>query len=167
MSKVRPRIGGLSDRRRSPSAKPRRRGHTGAAARGPDLRHLAEREILVKPLGRQTIDGARQQRDERAAGGIRTAGAAIEVHGHAAPRARVLEQSEVLLRRAEEHRHLVERHTAARLVEDPAHDLDRFTPFARRRKHHHVARALPRRVTLGLEDVLTQTGQIGSGRYEV
>ena len=60
------------------------------------------------------LDGARQQRDERAAGGIRAARAAIEVHRHAAARARVLEQPEILLRRAQEHRHLVERHAARR-----------------------------------------------------
>ena len=125
-----------------------------------DLRHLAEREVLVEPFGRQAVDGARQQRDEGAACGIGPAGAAIEVHGHTTARARVLQQTEVLLRRAEEHRHLVERHAAAGLVENPAHDLDGFASFARRREHHDVAGALTYSRPLGLEDVLTQTVQI-------
>ena len=132
-----------------------------------DARHLAERQILVEALGGQAVNAAREQRHEGAAGGVRPTGAAIEVHRHAAARARMLEQSEVLLRRTEEHRHLVERHAAAGLVQDAAHDLDRFPPFARRRKHHDVARALPDRRTLALEHVPTQTGQIGSWKYEV
>jgi len=79
----------------------------------------------------------------------------------------MFEQSQVLLRRAEEHCHLVERHAAAGFVEDTAHDLDRFTSFTRRRKHHDVTRALAYCRALGLENVPTQTGQIGSWKYEV
>ena len=125
-----------------------------------DARHLAKRQILVEPLGGQAVDGAREQRDERAARRIRPARAAIEVDRHAAPRARMLEQPEVLLRSAKKYGHLVERHTAAGLVEHAADDFHRFAAFARRGEQHDVAGALALGRTLGLEHVPAQTIQI-------
>ena len=125
-----------------------------------DLRHLAERQVFVEALGGQAVDRARQQRDEGAAGGIGPARAAIEVHRDAAARAGVLEQPEVLLRRAQEHGHLVERHAAAGFVQHAPHDLDRFAPFARRREQHDVAGPLALGWTLGLKHVAAQTRQI-------
>ena len=52
---------------------------------------------------------------------------------------RVLQQADVPLRRAHEHGHLVERHAAARFLDDAAGDLDRFTAFAWSREEAHVA----------------------------
>jgi len=55
----------------------------------------------------------------------------------------VLEEPYVLLRRAEEHRHLVERHAASRLVEDAPDDLDCFAALAGRGEQRHIARSPP------------------------
>ena len=113
-----------------------------AEARLKNGRHLSERQVFVESLGRQPVDRARQQRDERAAGRIGPPGAAIEIHRHAAARARMLEQAEVLLRRAQEDGHLVERHAACGLVEHAPDDLHRLASFAWRRKQPDVAGAL-------------------------
>ena len=93
-------------------------------------------------------------------GRIRPARAAIEVHRHAAARAGVLEQAEVLLRRAQKHGHLVERHAALRFVEHAPDDLHRLASFARRGEQHDVAGALTLGRALDLEHVPAQTIQI-------
>jgi hypothetical protein len=85
-------------------------------------------ETAGSALG-QALDGAGQERDERAAGRIGTPRAAIEVHRNAAARGSVLQQAQILPRCAEDDRHFVERHAALRFVENPADNLDRLTPF--------------------------------------
>ncbi len=137
------------------------RHHQGGRRRGVrHLRHLAEREVLVETLGRQAVHRARQQRHERASRGIGPPGAAIEVDRHVAAGAGVLEQAQVLLRRAQKYRHLVERHTAPGLVEHAADDLDRFAPFTRGGEQHDVAGALALARALGLKHVAAQARQI-------
>ena len=115
-------------------------GTTPIAADGrfADRRHLAEREVFVEPLRRQAVHRTVQKRDECAAGRVGTPGAAIEIHRHIATGTRVLEQAEVVLRRAQQHRHLVEADTLRCLVEHAANDLDGFAAFARRRKQADV-----------------------------
>ena len=76
---------------------------------------------------------------------MRPAGAAIEPGGDAGALEGVLEQAEILARRAQEHRHLVELHALPRFGEDPAGDLDAFAPFARRGEQPDVAALLARR----------------------
>ena len=112
-------------------------------------------------LAESPSHGAREQRDERAAGGIGPPRAAIEVGGHAAARARMLEQAEVLLRRPQEDGHLVERHAARGFVERAPDDLHGFASLARRREQADVARARPRRRAIGREDEAAQVRQIG------
>ena len=124
-------------------------------------RYLSERQVLVEALRGESLDGAREQRDKRPAGGIRTPRAAIEIHGDAAARARVLEQPEILLRRAEEHGHLVERHAGGGFVKHTPDDLHRLASLAGRRKQDDVARALALSGTLGLEHITPQAGQVG------
>src|SRR5204863_1322507 len=58
--------------------------------------YLPERQVFVESFRRQPLDRTRQQRDERPARGIGTADAAVEVRGHAAAIARVLEQAEIV-----------------------------------------------------------------------
>ena len=65
---------------------------------------------------------------------MRPPGAALEVHRHARPFERVLEQPGIVLRRAQRDRHPVERYAAPRLAQHAARDLDRFAAFARRRE---------------------------------
>jgi hypothetical protein len=72
----------------------------------------------------------------------------------------MLEQPEVLLRRPEEHRHLIERHTSRCLVQDPSRDLHGFTPFAGRGKETHVASTLASFRTPGREHEPAQVPQI-------
>ena len=95
-------------------------------------RHLSEREVLVEPLGGQPFHRRREERHERAPCRIGPASAAFEIDGHARARARVLEQPEILLRRAQEDRHFIERHAGRRLVQHAAHDLEGFASFAGR-----------------------------------
>ena len=73
----------------------------------------------------------------------------------------MLEQPEVLLRRPQKDRHLVERHAALGLVEHAPDDLDRFASLARRRKQPNVAGALAQRRPLLREDVTAEVGQVG------
>jgi len=74
-------------------------------------RDLAERQIFVEPAGRQTLDGRGQERDERTPRRIRAARSAIEVDRYLRAGACVLEEAQVLLRRPQEDRHLVEGHS--------------------------------------------------------
>src|SRR5204862_2212250 len=62
-------------------------------------RYLAEGQVFVEPARRQTFDRARHERNEGAAGWVRASCPTVDVHRHAATRAGVLEQAEVLLRR--------------------------------------------------------------------
>ena len=129
----------------------------------PYLWDLSEREIFVESLRRQTVDRARQQRDEGAARRVGAPGTAIEVRRHIAARARMLEEPEVLFRRSQKDRHLVEGHAPRRLVENPPHDFDRLASFARRRKQRDVAGALAFRRPFGFEHEPSQVEQIRSG----
>ena len=68
--------------------------------------------------------------------------------------------ADVPLRRADEHRHLVERHAAASLLQDPARDLDRFASFAWRGEELDVAARLAfRRLRRG-EQIAPQRDEI-------
>ena len=131
------------------------------------LRHLSEREVLVEALGRQPLGRAGDQRDERAPRGIGTARAAIEPGRHARAVEGVLEQPEIVLRRAQHDRHVVERHAARGFVEDAAGDLERLAPFARRGEEAHVAGLRAHRGRLGGEDVAAQAGQVRTFRRRV
>jgi len=121
---------------------------------------LSERQILVEAFGREPFNGRREQGHERAARRIGPHRAAIEIHGHAAASRRVLEKTQVLLRRAEKHRHLVERHAGGRLVQDPPHDFERFAPFARRGQQLHVAGLLSLRRRGAREHVAPKMRQV-------
>ncbi len=125
-----------------------------------DLRHLAEREVLVESLCRQSFDRARQQRDERPAGRIGPANAAIEIRLDAGACAGVLEKAEVVLRGPDEDGHLVERHAALRFVEHAAHDLDRLPAFTGRREQPHVARTFASRRPRAPKDVTPEMCEI-------
>jgi hypothetical protein len=78
----------------------------------------------------------------KAAGRMRTPGAALEEHGDARPLERVLEQPGIVLRRAQRDGHAIERHAAARFAQHTTGDLDRLAPFSRRRKQFHVVQRL-------------------------
>ena len=69
--------------------------------------------------------------------GIGTSRAAMEPGGNAGAIERVLEHAEIGLRRAQQHRHLIERHAALGFLQQAARNLDRFAAFARRREQHH------------------------------
>ena len=70
-------------------------------------------------------------------------------------------QAEVLARRAEEHRHLVEADAAARLVEHVARDLHGLAAFAGGREEDHVRPALgARRLLFRLEQISPQSHQL-------
>ena len=58
-------------------------------------RHLSKREILGKPCRRERLCLAREQRQKRAAGGMRPSGAAVEPRRHSRAAQRVLEQTEI------------------------------------------------------------------------
>src|SRR5262249_18460147 len=93
---------------------------------------------------RQTFAAAGEDREKRATRRMRTTRPALEPRagasglvGHRALQ-RMFEQPDVSLRRADEHRHLVERDAAPRLLHDPPRDLDAFASFAGRREEPHV-----------------------------
>ena len=121
--------------------------------------HLGERQILGETTGRQAFRGARQQRQEGAAGRVGASGAALEPGRHAGAGEGVLEQPEIGLRRAQQHGHLVEGHAARRRLHDTADNLDRLPSFAWRREQMHgvVEAAFRRRV--GGEQPLAQSVQ--------
>ena len=91
------------------------------------------------------VERAGDEREKRAAGRMRAARAALEVHRHAGALERVLEQAGIVLRRAERDRHAIERHAAARLAQDPARDFDRLAAFARRREQLDLVERIGRR----------------------
>ena len=70
---------------------------------------------------------------------MRPARAAVEPGVDPGALERILEQAEILTRRAQEHRHFVEANTGARFVEDASGDLDTFAALAGRREQAHVA----------------------------
>jgi hypothetical protein len=136
-----------------------------APRRVAELRHLAEREVFVEALGRQPST-AHESSATNARPADRAGGAAIEIDGHAAARAGVLEQAEVLLRRAEKHRHLVERHAAAassstrRTISTASRPRPARRTAARRRPLAH-------RRTIGLENVRAAGSRVARGRCAV
>jgi hypothetical protein len=65
---------------------------------------------------------------------MRATGAAAEGGGYAGACERVLQEAQILTRRAQQHGHLVEAHAAARLVEQVPRDFHGLAPFARCRK---------------------------------
>ena len=79
------------------------------------------------------------------------------------PRARegVLDEAEVLARRAQEHGHLVEAHAAARLVEHVARDLDGLAALAGGGEEDDVVAALVRGRFLGGEEEAAEASQVG------
>ena len=95
---------------------------TAVAAPAPSDRYSAKRAADSRSTAQPS--SARNARP----GGMRPAGAAVEPGRDAGARERVLEQADVLARRAQEHRHLVERHAGARLVQDAPGDLDASRP---------------------------------------
>ena len=97
-------------------------------------RHLAKRDVFGEAARRQLLVRAREQRKQRAARGIGPPGAAMEPRGNAGSIERMFEHTEIGLRRAKQDRHLIERHAALGFLQQAAGDLDRFAPFARRRK---------------------------------
>ncbi len=96
--------------------------------------------------------------------------AAIEPGARIAPIVRqraaegVLEEADITLGRADEHRDFVERHTAARFLDDAPRNLDRFAPFTGRGEESHVARGLARRRLRLREQVPAQRDQVGIAR---
>src|SRR5262249_60753439 len=116
------------------------------------LRHLTQRQVLVEALRGQAFDRARQQSHKRPAGGIGTACAAIEVRGNTGSVAGVLEETEILGRRSQKYRHLVEWNAACRLIEYAPDDFDRLTTFSGRREQPNVTGTLPRRRSIDRED---------------
>src|SRR5437867_1447137 len=104
---------------------------------------------------------AGQQREEGAARRMRTSRAAVEPGGDAGAAERMLEESGIALRRADEDRHLVEAHAAARLLQDASRDLDAFTPFAGRGEELERAIGLARRwLQFGFEQETSQRREI-------
>ncbi len=79
----------------------------------------------------------------------------------------MLQEADVLLRRAQEDRHLIEAHPTSGFIEDTAHDLDSFASFARRREQADVARSLPGGRTIDREDVAAQVRKIGGLRCRI
>ena len=137
---------------------------TGCAREG-GHRHLAEREVFREAPRRQVLVGTGKQGEERAAGGIGTARAALEPGRHAGARQRVLEQPEVRVRRAQQNGHLVERHAALGFGQHPARDLHRLATFARRgEQRHRVVDRPGRRVVDGEEMLLQARERKRSGR---
>ena len=100
-------------------------------------RHLAERHVFGEAARRQLLVRAREQREQRAAGRIGTPGAAMEPRGNAGAIERVFEHAEIGLRRAQQDRHLIERHAARGFLQQASGDLDRLAAFTRRREQHH------------------------------
>src|SRR5207302_4487374 len=93
-------------------------------------RHLTERKIFVEAFRGEFFNGAREHRDECAAGRIGPTRAALEPCGNAGALKRMLEQSQILLRRPEEDGHLIELDAAPRLPQHTTRDLDRLASFA-------------------------------------
>jgi hypothetical protein len=87
-------------------------------------------EGIGESLGRQPFGGARQQRQKRAAGRIRTTSAAIEVCRDLRSSEGMFEQADVLLRRAEQHGHLVEANASRGFSQDASRKLDTLACFA-------------------------------------
>ena len=98
-------------------------------------RNLAEGQILRKPFRRQVFHRATQHREERAAGGVGPADAAVEVRGDFGAAEGVLEHPYVLLRRSNKDGHLIEPHPVAGLFEHAARDFDAFPTLAGGENH--------------------------------
>ena len=95
---------------------------------------------------------------------MRPAGAAIEPARNAGAIERVLEQADIVAGRSQHHRDLVEAHTGARLLQDPARDLDALAALARRGEEPHFAGRLAFRRLPSGEQVASQRREIGAGR---
>ena len=128
------------------------------------IRQLAEREVLGKSRRGQALCGAREQREERPAGRMRAARAAIEPAADAGALERVLEQAVVVLRRADEDGHLVERHARARFAQNTAGDLDALASLARRREELERAIQLARLRSLVRKETGAQVIEVGATR---
>ena len=113
------------------------------------------------------LGAAGQQREERPAGRMGAASAAIEPGTNARAAECVLEQAEIALRRADEHGHLVETHATPRFFQDAPRDLHAFASFTRRREQLERSVRLPHgRLEVRLEQESAQRGQI-AGRLLV
>jgi hypothetical protein len=73
----------------------------------------------------------------------------------------MLQQAQILPRRPQKHRHLVERDAARRFVEHTPDDLHRFSALARRGKETDIAGALPWSRAIGSEHEAPQVREIG------
>ena len=128
------------------------------------LRDLGEREVLGEADADSRSTRAAEDGEEGAAGRVWAPGAAIEPGVDARALERVLEQAEILARRAQEHRHLVELHAAARLVENAPRDLDALASLAWRREEPDVAARLALGRLARGEERATQRRQVRSRR---
>src|SRR5437016_4287291 len=95
-------------------------------------RDLGERKIFGKAFGGEVFCCATEDGEKSSTCRIGTAGAAIEVCRDTSPSESVLQQTNVLLRRADHNCHFVETDAALGFLQYAARDLDAFAAFARR-----------------------------------
>ena len=142
------------------------------------VRHLREGEILGEADGRQALDRAAEDREERATGGVRPPRAAIEPGVDAGPLERVLDQAQVLARRAEEDRNLVEAdaaRTSSRIRRaisthsrpSPGAEKSRTSPWAARSGGCRVAKSERRSAARSESPDGTSVSIETSKRFEV
>ena len=123
-------------------------------------RDLGERKIFGKAFSGEILGCTTQDGEKRATCRIGTTGATIEVRGDPGTGERMLQQPDIVLRRADDDRHFVETDAAIGFFQDPAGDLDAFAAFARRRKPHQFTRARSLRRRLFGKQITRKLGQI-------
>ena len=158
-------VGSCAARRRRSRSTASSAGSDGTGARGrqrrrapaPSDRYSANRRADSRSTAQPRM------REERAAGRMRPAGAAVEPGRECRRESKAsLEQADVVARRSHEHRHLVEAHAGAGLLEDAAGDLDALAAFAGRREEPHVAGGSRSGGWRRREQVAAQRGQVGA-----
>src|SRR5262245_31272686 len=108
------------------------------------------------------LGGTREQRQKRPPCRVWAPGPAIEPRLYPSALQRVLEQTEVVLRRADENRHLVESDARSRMLEDATSHLDAFAPLSRRRKElQGTVECAAGRFLRGVEEKSPQERQVG------
>ena len=125
-----------------------------------ELRDLTEREILGEASRGQPFDRAAEDGQKRAAGRMRPLDAAVEPDRNARSPARVLEETQVVLRRPQQDGDVVQRDAALCLLEDPARNLGTFAPFAGCGEEPDIAGWRPFRRPPSGEQVASECGQI-------
>ncbi|MCE2560119.1 MAG: hypothetical protein J4F98_16415, partial [Acidobacteria bacterium] len=103
---------------------PRRR------AAGSRLRSLPQGEILGEASRGQSLPRARQKRQKRAPGGIRTQCPARDVGGNTGAAERILDQGQVRGRLTHQDRDAIEREARGGRAVDAPGDLDALLPLA-------------------------------------